>query len=482
MSQTVIIFQEDCLLAAAGQEGRAPSLARVKRIGLAGPGDSFARWQQALARLREEWDLKEARFVLPAELSAVRVLTLPYGKGRQLVEMAGREVSESFRNVVADYSVVFAEKKGSMDLCAGGVDSGNLERFAGLCEEAGISVEGMTVPMEGYLRILKQTEGFSKGTAIHLFFEGENMTSVLCQKGRYLYSSRSRLFSEPGTLDFGTEIVRAVSGILQFYAGGKRGEAITEVRYAGCASADFEAGVEGLHGLGLQVRPMPVPAGISVPSGEKAADWLACLGALAQGSRRERRIDLYKVWRETRQEERTTKGLVRHLALPLILSAVCLVPILAVTILNVYKSGEIDEKQAWLENPSVEEKYGRWQELSARLSAIDSAIAAVEQADENLSVYPEFTSDVLRWIESVGGRGVELSVRGYNAETGVLTFEASSRAVIDIPDYILKLQETGLFYSVDYTGYAFENEWYTLSLSCTMQGKVSQEVQRGGAQ
>ena len=158
MSQTIIMFQEDCLLAATGQEGKSPSLTRVKRIGLTGTGDSFARWQQALVRLKEEWDLKEARFVLPAELSAVRVLTLPYSKGRQLARMAGREVTDNFRNVTADYSVVYAEKKDGMDLCAGGVDSGNLERFAGICEEAGLGVAGMTVPMEGYLRILRLTE------------------------------------------------------------------------------------------------------------------------------------------------------------------------------------------------------------------------------------------------------------------------------------------------------------------------------------
>ncbi len=479
MSQTIIMFQEDCLLAATGQEGKSPSLTRVKRIGLTGTGDSFARWQQALVRLKEEWDLKEARFVLPAELSAVRVLTLPYSKGRQLARMAGREVTDNFRNVTADYSVVYAEKKDGMDLCAGGVDSGNLERFAGICEEAGLGVAGMTVPMEGYLRILRLTEGFSQGTAIHLFFEGESMTSVLCQEGRYLYSSRSRLFSEPGTLDFGTEIVRAVSGILQFYTGSKQGAPITQVRYAGCAASDFETSVEGLRGLGLQVQPMPVPSRLSMPSGVKAADWLACLGALVRENARDRRIDLYAAWRQAVQEEKETKHVARHLALPIVLSVLCLIPILAVTVLNWHKMGQIEKKQSWLESPSVEERYNRWQELSNQAAAIDSAIAAVEQADENLSVYPVLTSDVLHWIESAGGRDVALQVRGYNAETGVLTFEASSQAVIDIPDYILKLQDTGLFYSVDYTGYAFEDEWYTLSLSCTMQAGVSQGT--GGA-
>lgn len=72
---------------------------------------------------------------------------------------------------------------------------------------------------------------------------------------------------------------------------------------------------------------------------------------------------------------------------------------------------------------------------------------------------------------------MQLKVMGYDVETGVLTFEASSREVIDVPSYILHMQETGIFHKVDYTGYTYENEWYTLSLSCTMEGK---EIAGGG--
>ena len=54
-----------------------------------------------------------------------------------------------------------------------------------------------------------------------------------------------------------------------------------------------------------------------------------------------------------------------------------------------------------------------------------------------------------------------------------MTFKAGSREFIDVPSYILKLQESGLFHTVDYLGYAYEEERYTLELSCTMEGKTS---------
>ncbi len=268
MSQTVIVFEEDCILAAAGREGRNPVVSEVRRIELQGQGDTFARWQQALNRLKTEWKADKVRLVLPANLCSTRVLTLPYSRGRQLLQMAQKEVADSFGNETADFSVLYSEKKNGVDLCAGGVEQGNLERFLKICGQAQIGVEGITVPLEGSLHLLQPLSSFWDSTAIYLFFEGEGMTSILCQNGRHLYSSRSRLFGEPGTLDFGTEIVRNISGILQFYAGRRKEEKITKVYYAGCPAEDFLVSEEGIRNLNLTVEPMAVP-GVAMPDGQK---------------------------------------------------------------------------------------------------------------------------------------------------------------------------------------------------------------------
>ncbi|MCI9144561.1 MAG: hypothetical protein HFH87_18415, partial [Lachnospiraceae bacterium] len=128
----------------------------------------------------------------------------------------------------------------------------------------------------------------------------------------------------------------------------------------------------------------------------------------------------------------------------------------------------------------VREQYENALLLEETLQELKGDIAAVERTEENLSVYPDFNSDVLHRIESAGGIDTELLITGYDARTGILTFDASSREVIDIPDYILKLQQTGLFHTVDYMGYAYDNQWYTISLSCTLEGKVSENVREGG--
>ena len=253
MSQTVIVFQEDCILTAAGREGKYPAITEVERFDLQGQGDSFDRWRQALERLAAKQKPDQVRLVLPAGLSVTRVLQLPDSRGKQLSEMAEREVRENFRNEITDYCVVRREKKIGVDICAGGAEQGNLNGFLRICRETGLRVNGITVPLEGYLKLMQYLEHFQERTAIYLFFEAGSMTSILCQKGQYLYSSRTRLFSEPGTLDFGTEIVRSISGIIQFYAGRSQEDPITEVCYGGCPDEDFEVSVEGIQNLNLNV-------------------------------------------------------------------------------------------------------------------------------------------------------------------------------------------------------------------------------------
>ena len=480
MRQTVIVFQEDCILTAAGREGKYPTITEAERFDLQGQGDSFDRWRQALERLAARQKPEKVRLVLPAGLCVTRVLQLPGSRGKRFSEMAAREVRENFRNEITDYSIARRENRSrtSVDICAGGVEKETLERFLHICEETGLRVNGITVPMEGYLKLVKYLEHFDERTGIYLFFEDGSMTSILCQKGRYLYSRRTRLFSEPGTLDFGTEIVRSISGIIQFYAGRSQEDPITEVCYGGCLDEDFEASVDGIQNLNLKVSPMVIDRKIYVPGGKKAADWISCIGALSRSARNEKQIDLMSAGRKSEEKEGQAPKIGSYLAMPGAIFLICVLLAGGIGAAGRIVSGKNLEKQEWIDRVSQEGTYREAQELEAKLRTVENGIASVERLNRNLSSYPEFSGGVLRSIEGAGGSQIGLLITDYDVNTGILTFDANSLAVIDVSGYILRLQETGLFHTVDYTGYSFEDGWYTLSLSCTMEGKVY----GGGAQ
>lgn len=480
MNQTVIVFSEDSILAASGRGGKFPALESVKKIGLQMQGDAFERWGAALQEIPEEWKAGPVHLVLPAGMCSARVLKLPYAKGKQLAGMAAQEMADNFRSEVADYSLVSSDKKNGVEICVGGADSGQLDSFCGICAKAGISIGRISVPMEGFLRILQQLDSYYHRTAIYIFFEEGSMMSILGQDGHYLYSGRSRLFSEPGTLDFGTEIVRSISGILQFYASEKREIPITDVYYVGCPETDFEVSVEGIENLNLKAAPMAVNQKISVPRGQLAEDWISCAGAMVKNTRGEKWIDLYRANKKLSEEEEKQRGIWKHILLPAGVLLLCMTPTAVFFALNQKTLQEIGQTQDWMDSEEVQSQYNQAALLEKELADIESGIVAVEVTGQNLSVYPELSSEILSRIENAGGAGIECRISGYDASTGVLTFRAVSHNVIDVPDYILKLKDSGLFYAVDYTGYDYDDEWYTLSLSCIMEGKTSQQAQEQG--
>ena len=71
----------------------------------------------------------------------------------------------------------------------------------------------------------------------------------------------------------------------------------------------------------------------------------------------------------------------------------------------------------------------------------------------------------------VGGAALSVKIQTMDAESGTLTFNATSADVIDIPGYIAKLTNTGLFSSVNYSGYSYNNGEYSLMLSCVLKAE-----------
>lgn len=196
-----------------------------------------------------------------------------------------------------------------------------------------------------------------------------------------------------------------------------------------------------------------------------------------RSTRKEKQIDLMSAGRKS-EEQGGQWDIGRHLVMPGVVFLTCAILTGGIAAANRIVSAKNLTKQEWIDRVRREGTYQKAQELESQLMAVENGIVSVELLNQNLSSYPEFSGGVLRTIEGVGGSQIGLLITDYDVETGTLTFDANSLAVIDVSGYILRLQETGLFHTVDYTGYTFEDGWYTLSLSCTMEGKVY----GGGAQ
>ena len=467
MRDTVIVLTEENVIIAGGKEGRTPKLEKVEKIELTGLGNPMEQYREALTSWMKSGHPEKVKLVLPPTSSTVRVSQLPYATGRQLSRMAANVVAENAGDGVADYSVAAADKTQGTTICLGSAESDYLEKLTGMCAELGISLKGITVPMEGYLKIINRVKSCQGKTAVYLFFEDNYLTSLLYKNGIYMYSARNRIFSEKGTLDFGTEIVRNISGLVQFYTTRKESAVLTDVYYAGCSDDDFGVSVEGIRAMNLQVQRLPLKHSGGKKSPE---DVFLCLGALYKG--KGKKINLYRAFHKIKAKEAKQKGFrFKDVLLPVITLLCCLLAFCGVCIWNLHTTSEIRVLDNWINDSFVQQQYQEANSRKTVSSQLANAIRQVKQMKANLDTYPDITEKMVNELVDVSGRDIEVKIQSASMETGVLAFNAVSREVIDIPSYVQRLEKTGLFETVNYTGYSYDNEQYTLMLSCVLKAE-----------
>lgn len=479
MSDTVILLQEDCILAASGKEGKAPLVQKIHQIPIEGYGDPIDQWKEALMEYQQRYQPDKVKLILPGSYSSTRVTKIPFSSGRELEKMAANALAENAsEETLSDYGVISSDRKAGVCICCASAEQNLLDRLLSMCKEIELKITGISVQMEGYLRVLDHLKEYRKKTEIYLLFEENSMTSILYQKGQYLYSTRSRIFSERGTLDFGTEIVRNISGILQFYSTQQASQPITDVYYAGCSADDFEAGEDGIRGMNLEVHPLKVSFAFEAEG--QATDYLDCIGAMIT-EKKKKNVNLYQKWMVSQENPGIEKGeLAKHFVFPAISLVVCLAVYGGIVLWNHQTQGEIDKINDWINSELVQTQYQKAKAQEEQSTTLASATNQVRQMDKNLDTYPDLTKEKIEQIEDVGGKDMEVRIQTMDADTGLLTFYAVSKEVIDIPEYVQSLEDTGLFESVDYSGYSYDDGKYSMTLSCVMKEEATEEDTTGG--
>ena len=282
MNTTVLALQEEQVLAAVGRPGAKPSVQALYRAPAHGGG--MENWERAVGALWQAHDLptRGITLVRPDEAVPTHTVTAPRMPESRLEELVQHEMrAHDGQPVAADYLPLGTDADGRQQLFCAACRKETMAGYLAMADRLGLRLGSVTVPMAGRLRLLRAMPSLQTMTFVCLCFEGSSVLSLLVENGAYRYSSRSRVFSEPGTLDFGTEMTRSVSGTMQFHTTGRPASPLTDVFYAGCPDDDFEVCLAGIRELGLRVSRLPeCPAFRTLPNGERLSDWLGCAEAL----------------------------------------------------------------------------------------------------------------------------------------------------------------------------------------------------------
>lgn len=481
MMTTVVALREEEVQVAVGKAGAKPQVQGL--YSAPAPGGGPEAWSLAMEKLWKERDLprKDITLVLPHVALSVKTIPAPANlSDKQLAELARHELQSretSSEDMIASYLPLGKDAQGRQSLfCAGG-HRDEVGEYLDLMENVGLKVSRVTAPMAGYLKVLSAID--EGDSCIWLLFEESSVLSLLIEEGRCSYATRSRVFSEPGTVDFGTEITRNVSGTLQFQAANRSGHTAQRVFYAGCPDDVFEVCQAGIEGLGLAAAPLPGRKLVSdLPGEQKLADWLDCVSGLVTVKRD---MDLYRPYRKGggKAAGKRKEGLTTFYLPVAVTLAVCLVVSLAVIGSNLFLSHKENKIQDWLDDPAVIEQHDEAVKKQAVYDQLMADIREVGGLTQALATYPTLDKVLNSRIQVAGGGQVSAQLTGYDAATGILLFQATSAKVIDIPGYVLALQNTGLFQKVQYTGYAYDEGQYVLSLSCVLQGPDQTQGEEG---
>ena len=282
MNTTVLALQEEQVLAAVGRPGAKPSVQALYRAPAHGGG--MENWERAVGALWQAHALptRGITLVLPDEAVTTHTVTAPRMPESRLEELVQHEMrAHDGQPVAADYLPLGTDADGRQQLFCAACRKETMAGYLAMADRLGLRLGSVPVPMAGRLRLLRAMPSLQTMTFVCLCFEGSSVLSLLVENGAYRYSSRSRVFSEPGTLDFGTEMTRSVSGTMQFHTTGRPASPLTDVFYAGCPDDDFEVCLAGIRELGLRVSRLPeCPAFRTLPNGERLSDWLGCAEAL----------------------------------------------------------------------------------------------------------------------------------------------------------------------------------------------------------
>lgn len=188
--------------------------------------------------------------------------------------------------------------------------------------------------------------------------------------------------------------------------------------------------------------------------------------------------NFYLQYQQAAKADKTAarSALLRKAAPGVIIVAGCLLVWLVLTIHTLLMRGETADLTAWCQDESNLTPYLQSLQDQQAADAYQSLTDYSNGVTNILNSYPDLTSSLLNRIEAVGSAsGISVEYTSYDAASGLLQFNATSDTVIDIPSYVRALQDCGVFSSVDYTGYQYNNgaadsanAGYALNLRCVL--------------
>lgn len=427
-------------------------------------------WEQ------EKLEKKDVALVLNSSQFTMRVLDVPVMKPVQTMEYIRREFAdvERIEDPVYAYFPMPGQKKGKVQtMLAGVAPRAFLEGYRQLFEEMGIHLTRIEPAQSPLFRMIDNAKEVRGRTCIVQLISVSTLMSVLFVDGKHMYSSRSRLFSDPDTPEFAVETARAVSNILQFSKSQNIPAPVREVFVAGMNQETMEVFTDSVRRIDENLDPRHLElerifelGGDCTP--QELELYVLSLGAFWSVPNK---LDfLAQTLYDPEAEERKAKR--RRELFPLaVLAAVMICAAAGLGAQMFHLSGKLKAIQAYNEDPDVVEACQRYDSVLKEINTRRGLLVQAEKLEQTLEGYPVVDSRTEAVVASCARGLVNASVTSYQAREGILSIDTTADKAEKIHLFVGKLGEQEIFEEINYTGYrqTSEGSW-AMTIECRMRG------------
>ncbi|MDO4458913.1 MAG: hypothetical protein Q4C42_02355 [Clostridia bacterium] len=418
----------------------------------------------------EEHNLPKKDIILAVDGNHIRSrqMNVPAVGYKQIKKIILNEFSDNVMTVEEQASayMLLSKENGQAQVLAMCAEKTYILELQQAFEKAGVKLGYITSVRCGIINTLNFVDDVKEKDCIVLSLQGEVLSSILIEQGKYVNLSTVRLFTPHGSEGFGGEVTRNVSQLMQFQSSQRSEHPAKEVFFLGFSDEDYDVSAPQVKGLGLSANTIAEGGALIIKEGTLAETFShAGIFVLADKS--------CNLMAETSTDAERIKERDRKLLTVLPILALC--AILAIftstlTLKNNKKQQQLDSLQTFVGNELNRKAYDTYSGGIESAAELNSNKATAQRIRDAIDSYPYAMSSLGDTISKCGTGIADVNIRSYDSISGTINFTAVGTDPTTINEFIKALNETGLFMDVEYSGYQLlsDGESYNINVSCSL--------------
>lgn len=416
---------------------------------------------------------KNVSLVINSSQFVQKTVTLPKMKEKKIREMLPMEFGDvsDQKDPILDYMIASAREKNTISLNAVMVERSFVQGYLTLFESIGIKVSSIGVARACRTRLLGTLKQLQDLSCVVMIVDGSTISSMFWVEREVVYATQRRVFSEPGTPQFGAELARQVSSIQQFAITQQIQHQIEKVFACGTTSEEFAIYRESVEEMGVDVAFAMLEPEKHIRMNKRIdTDYSRYLAQLGDLMREKHDINLVPQAKKKVKEKASGPVVWKPYVIPPVLLLVAGGAGFAyLSHVEGQKKAQLNELNAYLTDPEHLEILAKSEVLQTQIAELTATVEQIERIGQCIASYPHMNSQVVQQLqECAEGKSVELTIQSYNAADGVLSVDTKGEQVELINQFIDTLEASGVFDYVQYTGYSYNESdaMYTINVQC----------------